>query len=210
MKFGMREFIFFVVLLAVPVASFFYVFKPRNQEIARANDEIATKQSRLDTLEAVTSKIQDIGLEIQRGRESVNMVEAKLPSAQDVEGILEQVWQTARRNALTLVSVKSEKPVPAALYMEQPLKVSMEGQFDGFYQFLLELENLPRITRIHQMKIEKATGPASNFAPNGKSTRAPDSLPPGSMKAEFILSIYFEPQGLSSGNSVSASAQSSR
>lgn len=198
MKFGLREVIFFLVLLAVPVASYFYVFKPRNDEIHRANDEISMKQSRLDTLAAVTAKIQDIGLEIERGRESVMMIEAKLPSAQDVEGILEQVWQTARRNALTLVSVKSEKPVPAALYMEQPLKVAMEGQFDGFYQFLLELETLPRITRVHQMKIEKAKPATTDKA---------DSLPPGSMKAEFILSIYFEPQGASANSSTTASAQ---
>lgn len=198
MKFGLREFIFFIVLLAVPVASYFYLFKPRNDDIRKANEEIAMKQTRLDTLAAVAAKIDDIGLEIERGRESVKTIEAKLPSAQDVEGILEQVWQTARRNALTLVSVKSERPVPAAMYMEQPLKVSMEGQFDGFYQFLLELENLPRITRIHQIKIEKAK-PAAG----GKE----DALPPGSMKSEFILSIYFEPQGSSSANkSASASA----
>lgn len=203
MKFGLREFIFFIVLLAVPVASYFYVFNPRNEEIKRANEEIAMKQSRLDTLAAVAAKIDDIGLEIERGRESVKTVEEKLPSAQDVEGILEQVWQTARRNALTLVSVKSEKPVPAALYMEQPLKVAMEGQFDGFYQFLLELENLARITRIHQIKIEKAQ-PAAG----GKE----DAMPPGSMKAEFILSIYFEPQGAAkrAAASTSASAQTGR
>ncbi len=198
MKFGFREFIFFIVLLAVPVAAYFYVFKPRNDEINKANEEIAMKQARLDTLAAVAARIDDIGLEIQRGRESVKTVEAKLPSAQDVEGILEQVWQTARRNALTLVSVKSEKPVPAALYMEQPLKVAMEGQFDGFYQFMLELESLPRITRIHQMKIEKAKPPASGDKE--------DALPPGSMKTEFILSIYFEPQGANSTANRSASA----
>jgi Tfp pilus assembly protein PilO len=202
MRFGFREFIFFLVLLAVPVASYFYVFKPRNLEIERANNEIATKQARLDTLEAVTSKIQDIGLEIERGRESVEMVEAKLPSAQDVEGILEQAWQIARRNALTLVSLKSEKSVPTALYMEQPLKVVMEGQFDGFYQFLLELENLPRITRIFQMKVEKA-GAGTKVGPQ------PEDLPPGSMRAEFTLSIYFEQQP-SSGMSTSTASAAQR
>ena len=123
MRLGIREFIFFVVLLAVPVASFFYVFKPRNVQIAQARSEIALKQSRLDTLAAVAAKIDDIGLEIEKGRESVQMIEAKLPNAQDVEGILEQVWQIAKRNKLTVKSVKSDKSVPAAMYMEQPLKV---------------------------------------------------------------------------------------
>jgi type IV pilus assembly protein PilO len=141
------------------------------------------KQARLDTLAAVASKIDDIGLEIEKGRESVQMIEAKLPNEQDVEGILEQVWQIAKRNKLNVKSVKSDKPVPAAMYMEQPLKVEMDGEFDGFYQFLLELENLPRITRVHQLRLERVTGKTS---PKG------GELPPGSMKAAFTLSIYFQ------------------
>lgn len=186
MRIGFREFIFFLVLLAVPVASFFYVFKPRNDEIKQAKAEIAVKQARLDTLAQVAAKIDDISLAIEQGQESIELIEAKLPSAQDVEGILEQIWQIAKRNDLQVKSVKSEKPVPAALYMELPLKVQMNGEFDGFYQFLLELENLPRITRMHQCKLTRAS--------DGKATPEDDELPPGSMKAEFILSIYFDTQ----------------
>ena len=186
MKFGLRELVFFLVLLTVPVASFIWVFRPRNEEISQAKLEIAAKQTKLDTLAKVTSKIEDIGVEIEKGRESVDMIEAKLPNEQDVEGILEQVAQLAKRNNLIVRSVKSDKPVPAAMYMEQPLKMVMDGEFDGFYQFMLELENLPRITRIHQIKLERAdstkTGPEK------------EALPPGSMKADFILSIYFQPQ----------------
>jgi type IV pilus assembly protein PilO len=186
MKFGLRELIFFLVLLTVPVASFIWVFRPRNEEISQAKTEIAAKQAKLDTLAKVTSKIEDIGVEIEKGRESVEMIEAKLPNEQDVEGILEQIAQLAKRNNLVVRSVKSDKPVPAATYMEQPLKMVMDGEFDGFYQFMLELENLPRITRIHQIKLERADGT--------KTGPEKEALPPGSMKADFILSIYFQPQ----------------
>ncbi|MCH8244120.1 MAG: hypothetical protein IH897_16140, partial [Planctomycetes bacterium] len=44
MRFGIRELIFLVVLLAVPVASWWYVFKPRNAEIQQAHREIEVKQ----------------------------------------------------------------------------------------------------------------------------------------------------------------------
>ena len=33
MRFGIRELIFFIVLMAVPISSFFFVFKPRNELI---------------------------------------------------------------------------------------------------------------------------------------------------------------------------------
>ena len=68
------------------------------------------------------------------------------------------------------------------VYMEQPLKVELEGNFEGFYEFMLALENLPRITRIFDLKLKKISqlsGPKK------------DDLPPGSVSAEFTLSIYF-------------------
>ena len=155
MRFGIRELVFLVVLLAVPVASWWYVFKPRNTEILQAHLEIEIKQAKLRKLHEVAKRIDDIGLAIEQGREAVELVEAKLPNREQVEDILENVWQLAKRNRLTLKSVESEKPVPAALYMEQPLKIIVTGRFDGFYQFLLEMENLSRITRIPRMRLER-------------------------------------------------------
>jgi len=183
MQFGSREVILLIVLLVVPVASYFYVFKPRNHEIRQAQIEVESKQAKLDNLREVTEKINDIGLAIDQGRAAIQLVEAKLPSARDVEVILEDVWELAAASRLSVKSIKSERPVPAAGYMEQPLRISMEGRFDGFYTFLLALESLPRITRIHELKLErKGVGRSGN-----------DDDPSGVMKAEFVLSIYFEP-----------------
>ena len=188
MRMGLREVIFLVVLLVVPVASYFYVFQPRNREINQAQREVEIKQAKLDKLREVADKIDDIGLAIEKGRAAIELVEAKLPSQQDVEVILEDVWQLARKARLNVKSVKSENTVPAALYMEQPLKVVMEGHFNGFYQFLMDLENLPRITRIHQMTLKRETS---------KGTRERERTP-SVMKAEFTLSIYFEPRSAES------------
>ncbi len=190
MRFGLRELIFLVVLLAVPVASWWYVFKPRNTEIAQARMEIETKQAKLDKLREVANRIDDIGLAIEQGREAVELIEDKLPNRDQVEVILEKVWQLAKRNHMNLKSVKSEKPVPATLYMEQPLRVSMTGRFDGFYQFLLEMENLSRITRVPRMKLERIM---KTGGPNDAE------FDTGVMQADFTLSIYFEQPKDSSG-----------
>ncbi len=115
MRFGFREFIFLIVLLAVPAVSLFYVFQPRNREIRQALDEMRVKQARLDRLEEVTSKIEDIGLAIEEGRESIGFIEAKLPSEKDVEGILEEVWEITTKNGLTVKSIKTNPAKPAAL-----------------------------------------------------------------------------------------------
>lgn len=190
MRFGLRELLFLVVLLSVPVASFIFVFKPRNEEIRQAAKEVETKTAKLDKLREISGRIENIGEAIEEWREAVRIVEGKLPSEQGIEEILEQVWNLTEKNNLTILSTQAEPAVPTATYMELPLKVEITGDFDAFYQFLLELEQLPRITRIHQLMITRVGyGKSSRRAPKPK----PDEvIPPGAMYAEFTLSIYYE------------------
>lgn len=188
MRFGVRELIFLAVLLAVPVASYVFVFKPRNVEIRRAEEEVEVKRARLEQLHQVTTRIDDLGLAIEDWRKAIEEIEAKLPSARGIEDILEQVWILTDRNGLQILGTHTEDPVPAATYMELPFKIEIFGNFDGFYQFLLELEQLPRITRIHQMKIVRAGDGRKRRPANGAT-----EYPEGTMEAEFVLSIYYQP-----------------
>lgn len=191
MRFGLRELIFLVVLLAVPVASFVFVFKPRNEEIRQAEREVEIKTAKLEQLREVSARIDDLGAAIQEWNGAIEMIEAKLPSEQGIESILDQVWTLAQENRLEIIGTHPESPVPAATYMELPLKYQMFGDFDGFYQFLLELEQLPRITRVHQLKIVRA-GAGRLRTLRGPKNAQGKELPEGTMEAEFVLSIYYE------------------
>lgn len=179
---GFRDLAFVAVLMAVPIASYFFVFAPRNEEILRARSEITTKNARLENLHRLTSRIGDLGREIAEREEELEKLNQKLPDREGVDRILEQVTQLAQKSDLAVRSVKGEKVAPAGMAMELPLKTVIEGNFDGFYQFLLDLESLPRITRVHQLKILKlGMGPRDN-----------DQITVGgAMRAEFTLSIYF-------------------
>lgn len=195
---GLRDLAFVAVLIAVPIASYFFVFKPRNEEIAKARAEINAKNVRLDNLRRLTGRIGDLGREIVEREEELDRLNQKLPDREGVDRILEQVTQLAQKSNLLVRSVKGEKVAPAGLAMELPLKTTIEGNFDGFYQFLLDVESLPRITRVHQMKITKlGMGPRDN----------PEETVSGSMRAEFTLSIYFNDGGNGSKPALAAGSK---
>ncbi|MHC4487451.1 MAG: type 4a pilus biogenesis protein PilO, partial [Planctomycetota bacterium] len=59
-------------------------------------------------------------------------------------------------------------------YIEQPLKIELVGNFNSFYSFLLKLEELPRIMKIRELKIDKQKGNEGQIAAN------------------FIVSIFFQ------------------
>jgi type IV pilus assembly protein PilO len=178
MKFGPRELVFLIVLVAMPVSSYWFVFKPRNEEIAQAQQEIEHKELMLEKLSAATEQTDDLAAANERIAGAIELVESRLPGTKEVDVILDNVSELARESRLSLDRVKAGRPVTAARYMEQPLEMEISGNFDDFYRFMLELERLERITRVLDMKLRR------------------DDQRDGVMRATFTLSIYFEPAPL--------------
>jgi type IV pilus assembly protein PilO len=171
----------------MPTAAWWFVFRPANEQIAQARQEIEAKSQKLDRLEEATRRIEDLGREIEKLTEAIEMFENKLPAEKEVEVVLKEVWQLASRHGLKPRSVRTDKPKQSARYAELPLKMIIIGDFDGFYQFLLDLERLSRITRIPKMDLTKLR--------DGEE---------GQMEATFTLNIFFEPSGGSEGNGTDA------
>lgn len=182
MRIGPREALLLGVLVAFPVASYVLAFRPRNAEIDLAKKEIEHKRTMLRQVQEYTAKEQPLELQIAEIQEKIRLIEAKLPSRKEVDAVVRSISDLAVQCGLESPNIESLKPVSAATYMEQPLKVEMVGPFKagekGFYPFLAKLEQLPRITRLSDMKL----------------TRTKDREEDGRMKAEFTLSIYFQPE----------------
>jgi len=177
MRFGLRELLFVLLLLAVPVAAWWFVFKPNNEQIQQAREEILAKRAKLQQLQAATQQIDDLGREIDKLTEAIDMFEAKLPAEKEVEVILKEVWQMAAKHGLKSRSVKADKVTQNNRYAEAELRMIITGDFDSYYSFMLDLERLPRITRVHEMSLEKLK--------KGQE---------GEMEAKFTLTIFFEPR----------------
>lgn len=92
----------------------------------------------------------------------------------------------AEQNKLTTKTIRTMKSVRGAAYSEQPIEMNLNGDFAGFYEFMLQLERLPRLTRVQNMSLDKINGQE------------------GAMEAKLLLSIFFEPE---TGTNYSASAR---
>lgn len=162
------------IVIGMPVASYFLVFKPQNREIDRARSDLQHKDALLIKLREETARNADLARANEDIQRSVKMIEARLPSTKEVDAVIRQVSDLALAAGLKAPSVKSARPVPAALYMEQPLEMEVAGDFVGFFSFLAAVEKLPRIMRIHDLQI---TGLLKDDA---------------ELAAKFTLSIYFQ------------------
>ena len=83
MRFGFREIVFLFVLLAVPTASFWFVFKPQNEEIEQARQEISHKEEMLRKLSEVTEQTEDLAALNSEIERAIEMIESRLPTAKE-------------------------------------------------------------------------------------------------------------------------------
>jgi len=181
MKFGIREMVFMVLLLAIPVCAWWLAFRPQNAINERMMVQIEAKQAKLRELNKATATIGDLKKEIDELEKAIGFFRSKLPDEKEIDKVLQEIWKLAERNRLKTKSIralhqKTDGFVKAGgPHAEQPIQVKLEGDFIGFYAFLQALEAQPRITRIRHMKLEKL-----------------DKEPEGAMRAEFEMSVFFQ------------------
>lgn len=177
MQFGTRELVLFLTVLLLPVVSYFTIFNPQNIRIDQATAEITHKRELLDQLRRETARSKDLESVNGSLQDSITVIESRLPTNKEVDQIVRQVSALAIEAGLHAPTLKSDRPLAAARYREQPLIMTTQGDFAGFYEFLTSLERLPRITRIVNMTV--------------KESRERRDEVQTEITAEFTLSIYF-------------------
>jgi type IV pilus assembly protein PilO len=175
MKFGIREIIFVALMVALLAGTYIFVFSKTDTKRQAMLRDITTWDKMLNDLRTTTAGIDDMNAKIDELSHAIDFFGQKLPKEKDIGDMLPQFWDMAKTNSLQSKTVKPDKPEVGPSYCELPIQMSLSGDFNGFYSFLLQLEKLPRITRITQMKLEKINDH------DGEAT------------AQITLSIFFEP-----------------
>ncbi len=175
MKFGIREIVFLLVMLALLASSYFLVFTKANAKRLALQADIDKKQSALSDLERSTDGVSDVKTRIDELQKAIAFFESKLPQEREIDKVLKELWQIADANSLQTRTIKTLRSVRTNNFSEQPIEMSLSGDFYGFYIFLQQLERLPRLTRVMEMNLQKI------------SSRE------GAMEAKLTISIFFEP-----------------
>ncbi len=171
---GLRKIVFFVLLLGVPFLAYQYMIKPANKLLAEQNARVQTKMAKLAEIEKATATAENLTKQLEELQDAIGFFESKLPPKSKIHKVLEQVTVIAQKQGLKPKTIRTLKKKNNSGYIEQPLKMELEGNFNAFYSFLLELEKLPRIMKIRELKLEKIRELE------------------GQIKTDFIVSIFFQ------------------
>ncbi len=171
---GLRKVIFFILLLGLTYLAYQYMIKPANSALAEKKDLVQAKLVKLTEFEKATAAAKDLSKQLEQLQEAIEFFESKLPPTSEIDKVLQDVTVIAQKHGLRSKTIRALKKKDNSGYIEQPLKMELVGNFNSFYSFLLELEKLPRIMKIRELKLKKQTNREGRIAAN------------------FIVSIFFQ------------------
>jgi type IV pilus assembly protein PilO len=171
---NVRKVIFFVLLLAMAYLAYAFMIRPANKYLEEQKNEIQSQMQKLSELEKATAAARDLDKQTAKLDQAVEFFNSKLPPHSQIHKVLEQVTLIAQKQGLKTKTISTLKQKDFMGYIEQPLKMELYGNFDAYYAFLLDLEQMPRITKIHELILSK------------------DAKNEGMTTAEFVVSIYFQ------------------
>ena len=171
---SMRHVIFFVLILGMAYVSWAYMIKPANEYLTQERAKMEVQRSKLNELERATIAAEDLSEQLKKIEEAIQVFESKLPPSSEIHTVLENVTLIAQRHGLTPKTIRTLKNEENRGYIEQPLEMELDGNFNSYYSFLLELEKLDRITKIRELSLKKK------------------SKHEGYTVATFIVSIFFQ------------------
>jgi type IV pilus assembly protein PilO len=169
-----RKVIFFVLLAGFAIVGYQFMIKPANRHLADAKQRVEAKRAKLTEFEQATNAADDLAKQIDQLHDAIAFFESKLPPTQEIHRVLEQVTVIAQRQGLKPKTIRTLEQKNNNGYIEQPLQLQVEGDFNAFYSFLLELEKLPRIIKVRKLNLDKSKNSD------------------GEITADCVVSIFFQ------------------
>jgi Tfp pilus assembly protein PilO len=169
---GLRKLVFFVLLVGVAYAAYLFMIKPANKGLVVKKAEVQTKEGKLEEFKGATQALDDLTQQLEELEGAIEFFESKLPPTSEIDKVLRDVTDISEKQGLKPKTIRMLQEKDNSGYVEQPIKMEFVGTFSSFYSFLLELEKLPRITKIRELKIRKQKE--------------------GQISTNFVVSIFFE------------------
>jgi len=174
MRFRAREIFFVLAMIALFGCAYLMVFRQAAVQRASLRADMAAKQKSLSDLRRATAGADQLKLKVDALDAEMAAFETRLPMESELDLVVAKIASLANRSKVTVEATQSLATKSAEMYRERPVRFSLSGDFDNLYTFLQQLEQLPHVMRITQLKLAKS------------------DQHDGDARAEMTLSLYFK------------------
>lgn len=151
-----QKFVAIFLTITVFAGSFiWFVFIPKNEEIARSEREISTLSNEINVLRVKVRRLAQLKREDMILQRKLREMKEQLPSEAEIEFLLKQVSDLGGRSGLDFKLWRPGAKVKNAsgLYIEIPVSIEVVGGYHSVGVFFDKISKLRRIINVSDIRM---------------------------------------------------------
>lgn len=141
----------FVVMAAIGGLYFYFLYMPKQKELASLRPKLAKMQSDLSQSRAVADDLPRFESEAKELNEKLARALKQLPSSDEIPRLLKDMESLGKESGVEFKSLRLLKDVPRDFYAEVPVDLKLSGGYHDTAVFYDKLSNLPRIINVSNL-----------------------------------------------------------
>ena len=143
-------------VLVLLIAFFFFFIRPRQQELARVESEIASEEARTAQLQSELQRLQDLQANAPELQAELSKIRGFVPRDDEVPNFIFLVQDAANASGVDFVQITPELPKPppeGAALAEIRVTLRSGGGYFAVQDFIRRLHALDRAVRVDNLSL---------------------------------------------------------
>ncbi len=135
---------------------------PALRSMSAARADIQNSQLEIDARMARSRELDNLKGQVALAELDTRDFARLVPPNQDLGPFLTQLYEQLGAAGMSDISVRNLAPTPLGRTQRLPIEVHGRGSYAQFHEFLLRLENLPRLSSVGKLAIDADTDMSGN------------------------------------------------
>ena len=150
--------IFAVVSIGLAVAFYLYCLKGLIERREALQTEVARLESSVAQGTAIESRLNQFKRELAQLEERLTVLRSILPAEKETPMVLRSVQQMAASSNLKILKFTPRPVVPRVFYVDWPILIEVEGNYDGLGLFFEKISQATRIIDASNISVKGIEG----------------------------------------------------
>jgi type IV pilus assembly protein PilO len=157
-KYAKMQYAIAGTLLLGLAAHFVFVYRPQSTQLADLNQQITQRRAELDSDRSQTNRLPRVASELEQLKARLANFK-QLPAGVELGEFTNDIHAISLRTGLPEPTVVPGPARSDRLFSEQPIELSLQGNFSKVFNFIRQIEDMPRLTHVRDVSI-KSVGDA--------------------------------------------------
>lgn len=150
--------VFAILFAGILFAGWKFDITKQGEELAGLEKKEKEQIEVLDVRQKKAANLNALKEQMKEMEQSFGDMVRQLPNKTEVAGLLIDISQTGLAAGLEFKLFQPQNQKPSEFYSTLPIKISVEGDYHQFGEFVSGIAELPRIVTTHNIQIKKGKG----------------------------------------------------